>query len=275
MMLGSDKNAIKGARLQRSAVRRAWGFARPYRTIIVVFLVTIFISALLELVPPFAFRAIIDDAIPKKDRGLIKVLAGFVVASAIADAMLAIVQRWCSARIGEGLIYDLRVALFAKVQRMPVAFFTRTQTGALSSRLNNDVVGAQNAVTSTLGSVVSNVIVLITTLIAMVALEWRLTLLALIVLPLFIIPAKRVGKRFQEIARQQMNTNAEMNSQMSERFNVAGAQLVKLFGRSNDETSLFSSRAVRVRDLGIKSAMYGRVFFVALGLVGALGAAAI
>ncbi|MEA3185817.1 MAG: ATP-binding cassette, subfamily bacterial, partial [Ilumatobacteraceae bacterium] len=275
MMLGSDKNAIKGARLQRSAVRRAWGFARPYRTIIIVFLVTIFVSALLELVPPFAFRAIIDDAIPNKDRGMIKVLAGFVVGSAIADAMLAIVQRWCSARIGEGLIYDLRVALFAKVQRMPVAFFTRTQTGALSSRLNNDVVGAQNAVTSTLGSVVSNVIVLITTLIAMVALEWRLTLLALIVLPLFIIPAKRVGKRFQEIARQQMNTNAEMNSQMSERFNVAGAQLVKLFGRSNDETSLFSSRAVRVRDLGIKSAMYGRVFFVALGLVGALGAAAI
>ena len=155
--------------------------------------------------------------------------------SAIADAGLAIVQRWCSARIGEGLIYDLRVALFAKVQRMPIAFFTRTQTGALTSRLNNDVVGAQNAVTSTLGSVVSNIVVLVTTLIAMLALEWRLTLLALIVLPLFIIPAKRVGKRFQALARQHMNLDAEMNSQMAERFNVAGAQLVKLFGRSNDE----------------------------------------
>ena len=189
--------------------------------------------------------------------------------------MLAIVQRWCSARIGEGLIYDLRVALFAKVQRMPIAFFTRTQTGALSSRLNNDVVGAQSAVTSTLGSVVSNVVVLVTTLSAMLSLEWRLTLLALVVLPLFIIPAKRVGKRFQALARQQMNTNAEMNSQMTERFNVAGAQLVKLFGRSDDETELFSSRAAKVRDIGIKSAMYGRVFFVALGLVGALGAAAI
>ena len=275
MLLPGDKDAVKGAHLQRSAVRRAWGFARPYRTIITVFLVTILVSAVLELVPPFAFRSIIDDAIPQKDRSMINVLAAVVVGSAIADAMLAIVQRWCSARIGEGLIYDLRVALFSKVQRMPVAFFTRTQTGALSSRLNNDVVGAQNAVTSTLGSVVSNVVVLATTLAAMFVLEWRLTLLALIVLPLFIVPAKRVGKRFQDIARQQMNTNAEMNSQMAERFNVAGAQLVKLFGRSNDETKLFSARAIKVRDLGIKSAMYGRVFFVALGLVGALGAAAI
>jgi ATP-binding cassette subfamily B protein len=274
-MLPGDKDAVKGAHLQRSAVRRAWGFARPYRTIIIVFLVTIFVSAVLELVPPFAFRAILDDAIPHRDRSMINLLAALVVGSAIADALLAIVQRWCSARIGEGLIYDLRVALFGKVQRMPVAFFTRTQTGALTSRLNNDVVGAQNAVTSTLGSVVSNIVVLATTLAAMVALEWRLTLLALVVLPLFIVPAKRVGKRFQAIARQQMNTNAEMNSQMAERFNVAGAQLVKLFGRSNDETTLFSARAIKVRDLGIKSAMYGRVFFVALGLVGALGAAAI
>jgi ATP-binding cassette subfamily B protein len=274
-LLPGDNAAFKGSRLQGSAVRRAWKFARPYRTIIIVFLLTIFVSALLELVPPFAFRAILDDAIPKGDRTLITVLAAVVVGSAIGDAMLAIVQRWCSARIGEGLIYDLRVALFGKVQRMPIAFFTRTQTGALTSRLNNDVVGAQNAVTSTLGSVVSNVVVLVTTLIAMLALEWRLTLLALIVLPLFIIPAKRVGKRFQELARQHMNTNAEMNSQMAERFNVAGAQLVKLFGRSNDETTLFSSRAAQVRDIGIKSAMYGRVFFVALGLVGALGAAAI
>jgi ATP-binding cassette, subfamily B, bacterial len=274
-LLPGDDEAVKGSHLRGGAVRRAWRFARPYRTIIIVFLVTIFISALLELVAPFAFRSILDDAIPNSDRSLINVLAAVVVGAALADAALAIVQRWCSARIGEGLIYDLRVALFAKVQRMPIAFFTRTQTGALTSRLNNDVVGAQNAVTSTLGSVVSNIVVLVTTLIAMLALEWRLTLLALIVLPLFIVPAKRVGKRFQALARQHMNTNAEMNSQMSERFNVAGAQLVKLFGRSNDETTLFSSRAAKVRDIGIKSAMYGRVFFVALGLVGALGAAAI
>ena len=274
-LLPGDNEKFKGKRVEGSAVRRAWRFARPYRTIIIVFLVTIVVSALLELVPPFAFRAILDDAIPKKDRSLITILAAVVVGSAVFDALLAIVQRWCSARIGEGLIYDLRVALFGKVQRMPIAFFTRTQTGALTSRLNNDVVGAQNAVTSTLGSVVSNIVVLITTLGAMLALEWRLTLLALVVLPLFIIPAKRVGKRFQALARQHMNTDAAMNSQMAERFNVAGAQLVKLFGRSNDETVLFSSRAAQVRDIGIKSAMYGRVFFVALGLVGALGAAAI
>ncbi len=274
-LLPGDNEALRGSHLQRSAVRRAWRFARPYRSIIVVFLCTIVVSALLELVPPFAFRAILDDAIPEGNRSMITALAALVVGAALADAALAIVQRWCSARIGEGLIYDLRVALFAKVQRMPIAFFTRTQTGALTSRLNNDVVGAQNAVTSTLGSVVSNVVVLVTTLAAMLLLEWRLTLLALVVLPLFIVPAKRVGRRFQALARQHMNTNAEMNSQMAERFNVAGAQLVKLFGRSNDETTLFSGRAAKVRDIGIKSAMYGRVFFVALGLVGALGAAAI
>ena len=158
---------------------------------------------------------------------------------------------------------------------MPVAFFTRTQTGALISRLNNDVVGAQTAVTSTLGSVVSNVIVLVTTITAMLVLEWRLTVVSLIVLPIFIIPAKRVGGRLQTIAREQMGVNAEMNSQMTERFNVSGAQLVKLFGRSHDEITLFDKRARRVRDIGITSAMYGRVFFVALGLVGALGAAAV
>jgi ATP-binding cassette subfamily B protein len=198
-----------------------------------------------------------------------------LVVAALADAVLQIVQRWYSARIGEGLIYDLRVALFDKVQHMPIAFFTRTQTGALISRLNNDVVGAQQAVTGTLGSVVSNVLVLVTTLIAMLALEWRLTLLALVVLPAFIIPARKVGVRLQDISREQMGLNAQMNTQMTERFNVAGAMLVKLFGRHTDEVGAFSGRAGRVRDIGIISAMYGRVFFVALGLVGALGAVAI
>ena len=275
MMMPGDSSAVKGVRLRRASLRRAWQFARPYRSTIVWFLIAIFVSSLVGLVPPFAFRSILDTAIPHRDRALITILAVVVVSAALADAVLAIVQRWCSARIGEGLIYDLRVALFGKVQRMPVAFFTRTQTGALISRLNNDVVGAQTAVTSTLGSVVSNVIVLVTTLTAMVALEWRLTLMALVVLPIFIIPAKRVGARLQVIAREQMGVNAEMNSQMTERFNVAGAQLVKLFGRSHDEVALFDSRARRVRDIGITSALYGRVFFVALGLVGALGAAAV
>jgi ATP-binding cassette, subfamily B, bacterial len=274
-MMPGDSDAVKGKRLQRTALLRAWRFADPYRTTIICFLAAILLSALIALVPPFAFRAILDTAIPDGDRRLITILAIVVVVAALIDAGLAILQRWYSARIGEGLIYDLRVALFGKVQRMPVAFFTRTQTGALISRLNNDVVGAQNAVTSTLGSLVSNVIVLVTTLAAMIALEWRLTLLTLIVLPLFIVPAKRVGKRLQAISREQMGVNAEMNSQMTERFNVSGAQLVKLFGRSHDEIDLFDSRAKRVRDIGITSAMYGRVFFVALGLVGALGAAAV
>ena len=228
-----------------------------------------------HLAPPLLFRAILDTAIPDSDKGLITVLASVLVLAALGDALLAIVQRWYSSRIGEGLIYDLRVALFDKVQQMPIAFFTRTQTGSLISRLNNDVVGAQTAVTTTLGSVVSNVVVLTTTLAAMIALEWRLTALSLVVLPLFILPAKRVGKKLQEISREQMGLNAEMNTQMTERFNVSGALLVKLFGRHRDEVDAFGRRAGRVRDIGVRSALYGRVFFVALGLVGALGAAAI
>lgn len=275
MMLPSDSSAIKGAKLNRSGLRRAWRFARPYRRQITWFVLCIVLSALLALVPPLLFRTILDKAIPNSDRSQITRLATFVVLAALADAVLAIGQRWYSSRIGEGLIYDLRVTLFDKVQRMPIAFFTRTQTGALMSRLNNDVIGAQNAVTSTLGSVVSNVIVLITTLAAMFTLEWRLTLLSLVILPVFIIPARRVGTRLQGISRTQMKLNAEMNTQMTERFNVSGAMLVKLFGRHREEVGAFSSRAGGVRDAGIRQAIYGRVFFVALGLVGALSGAAI
>lgn len=275
MMLPGDAEAVRGQHIRRATIRRAWSFAVPYRRDISAFLASILLAALLALVPPFLFRSILDTAIPERDTGLIWVFAGILVLAAVLDAALAVAQRWYSARIGEGLIYDLRVALFGKVQRMPMAFFTRTQTGALISRLNNDVVGAQTAVTSTLGSVVSNVVVLVTTLAAMLALEWRLTLLSLVVLPLFILPAKRVGLRLAAIARRQMELNAEMNNQMSERFNVAGAMIVKLFGRPAAETERFASRAAGVRDTGVRSALYGRIFFVALGLVGALGAAAI
>ena len=275
MLMPGDADAVKGTRVDRGVLRRVWVFARPYRVSIFGFLAAIVAAALLSLVAPFAFRRIIDHAIPTKDRAEITVLAGIVVLAAVIDAALSIVQRWYSARIGEGLIYDLRVALFDKVQRMPIAFFTRTQTGNVISRLNNDVVGAQSAVTSTLGSVVSNIVVLVTTLAAMISLEWRLTLLSLVVLPLFIIPAKRVGRRLQAISRQNMEMNAQMNTQMTERFNVSGALLVKLFGRHDREVGTFSNRARGVRDTGIRSAMYGRVFFVALGLVGALGAAAV
>lgn len=256
-------------------MRRAWNFSSPYKKKIIGFLLAILASALLALVPPFLFRAILDTAIVQKDRGLITLLAFLLVVAAIGDAILAIVQRWLSSRIGEGLIYDLRVALFDKVQRMPIAFFTRTQTGALISRLNSDVVGAQTAVTSTLGSVVSNIVILATSLAAMLVLEWRLTLLSLMVLPVFIAPAKRVGNKLGAIARHQMELNAQMNTQMTERFNVAGAVIVKLFGRREREVNDFSQKAAGVRDTGVKSALYGRVFFVALGLVGAMGAAAI
>ncbi|TDT18597.1 ATP-binding cassette subfamily B protein [Ilumatobacter fluminis] len=274
-MMPRDTDAVKDAAVGRDTMRRVWGFARPYRGTIFLFLGAILLAALLALVPPFVVRAILDDAIPNEDRGQIWWLAGIAVAAALTDAVLQIFQRWCSARVGEGLIADLRSALFAKVQRLPLAFFTRTPTGTITSRLNNDVIGAQSAVTSTLGSVVSNVVVLVTTLAAMLALEWRLTILALIVLPVFIVPARRVGRRLQDISRDQMQHNAAMNTQMTERFNVSGAMLVKLFGTLDREQSQFDVRAHAVRDAGVRSAMLGRVFFVALGLVAAVGTAAI
>ena len=243
MMGPRDSSTIEGATVSRLTLRRVWSFARPYRGTIIVFLGAIIGSALLGLVPPFVIKAILDTAIPDGDRALITWLAVAAVAAALADGTLQVVQRWASSRVGEGLIYDMRRALFAKVQRMPIAFFTRTPTGALTSRLNNDVVGAQNAVTTTLGSVVSNVVVLVTSLLAMIALEWRLTLLALVVLPLFVIPAKRVGRRLQQISREQMQHNASMSTQMTERFNVAGAMLVKLFGDHGREDEQFEREA--------------------------------
>ncbi len=274
-MMPRDTDAVKGTKLGRDTARRVWIFARPYRGTISVFLGAILVAALLGVVPPLVVRHILDDSIPDGDRSAIVWLAGLAVGAALLDASLAIVQRWCSARVGEGLIADLRRTLFAKVQRLPLAFFTRTPTGAITSRLNGDVVGAQTAVTSTLGSVVSNVVVLVITLATMITLEWRITLLSLVVLPLFIIPARRIGRRLQDISREQMQHNAAMNTQMTERFNVSGAALVKLFGSQDRENMMFGRRANAVRDAGIKSAMLGRVFFVALGLVAAVGTAAI
>jgi ATP-binding cassette subfamily B protein len=274
-MMPRTTEGYEGVAVGRGTTRRVWSFARPYRSTITVFLASILAAALLALVPPLVVRAILDTAIPNADRALIGWLALAAVFAALADAALQIVQRWCSARVGEGLIADLRRALFDKVQRLPVAFFTRTPTGAITSRLNNDVIGAQTAVTSTLGSVVSNVVVLITTLGAMLALEWRLTVLSLVVLPVFVIPARRVGRRLQVISREQMQHNAAMNTQMTERFNVSGAVLVKLFGNLDRESAQFAGRANAVRDAGVRAAMLGRVFFVALGLVAAIGAAAI
>jgi ATP-binding cassette subfamily B protein len=198
----------------------------------------------------------------------------FVIAGlALVDAVLSFGQRWYSARIGEGLIYDMRTAVFGHVQRMPLAFFTRTQTGALVSRLNNDVLGAQQAFTSTLSGLVSNVVSLVLTAGVMFSLSWQITALSLVMLPLFVIPARRIGTRLQDITRESYNLNASMNATMTERFNVAGALLVKLFGRPSDEDSSFRRRAARVRDIGVTSAMYGRAFFVALTLVASLAQA--
>ncbi|MFM8862899.1 MAG: ABC transporter ATP-binding protein [Acidimicrobiia bacterium] len=272
-MMQGNRDAIAGARIGRTTIRRVLSFARPYRTAIVVFVLVIVLQACLALVPPLLFRQILDVAIPESNRGLLHVMAAIVIVSAVGAALLAFVERYFSSRIGEGLIYDLRVRLFDHVSDMPIGFFTRTQTGALMSRLNNDVIGAQRAVTTTLGSVVSNVIVLVTTLVAMLVLEWRLTLIGLVVLPVFIIPAKRVGRRLSSITRKGFDLNAVMNTQMTERFNVSGALLVKLFGNRRRESAEFAQRAGEVRDVGIKSAMYSRTFLIALALVAAVGTA--
>jgi ATP-binding cassette subfamily B protein len=268
-----DLDATK--QVNRQLVKRVWRFTRAYRKQLLVFLLVITASALLGLVPPLLFKAIIDHAIPQEDKGLVTVLALFTVAAAVAAAGLDLAQRWYSAAIGEGLIFDLRTALYDHVHRMPIAFFTRTQTGALVSRMNNDVIGAQRALTGTLGTVVGNALTLGTTLGAMIAIDWRLTFLAVVVLPVFIIPANRVGARLQDVTREGMELNASMNAQMTERFNVSGALLVKLFGRHRAEVDSFSRKAGRVRDIGIRSAMLGRVFFGALALVAAVGTAVI
>jgi ATP-binding cassette, subfamily B, bacterial len=278
-LLGADRSQLGDARFQGAVVARVWRFARPYRWMLLALVATIVAQALVQLAPPLLFRQILDEAIPQglsdQGQGQLHVLAGLAVLAALANGGLALAERYWSSRVGEGVIYDLRVALFAHVQRMPLAFFTRTQTGALTSRLNNDVIGAQQALTGTVGSVVANVVTLVTTLVAMAALDWRLTLLSLVVLPSFIVPAKRVGRRLQAITREQMNLNASMNATMTERFNVSGALLVKLFGRADDENRSFAERADGVRAAGVRSALVGRSFFIALGLVGAIGTAAI
>lgn len=273
MLWPRDPSSVKGAKIERESARRVWHFAGPYRSQIVGFLVAVIFASILGLVPAILFGSIIDRAIPNQDRDLLAVYAAAIVVAALLQGVVGLAERYWSSRIGEGVIYDLRVALFDHVQRLPMAFFTRTQTGTLTNRLNNDVIGAQRALTTTLGTVVSNVITLITTLIAMVILEWRLTLLALILTPFFVLPYRRIGRIQQSITREGMELNASMNSTMTERFNVAGALLVKLFGRGGDELDLFSDRATRVRDIGIRSALFTRGFMTVLTLLGAIGTA--
>jgi ATP-binding cassette, subfamily B, bacterial len=266
---------LRQRRINRATLRRALGYARPYRAQLIAFVLVVVAGAVATAIPPLLFRSLIDSAVPDKNRALVAELALFAVGLAFANALFSLVQRWYSARVGEGLIYDLRVELFDHVQRMPIAFFTRAQTGALQSRLNSDVIGAQQAVTSTLGTVLSNIIGLAVTLTIMFALQWQLTLLTLLILPAFIWPARRLGPRLQAITREGMQLNAEMNNLTAERFNVAGALVAKLFGRPGADRDEFERRAREVRDVGIRSAMYGRVLFVALGLVAAVGTAVV
>ena len=275
MSFRRDSDTVRGRSIERATLRRVLRSVAPYRKLVIGFVACVTLGAITAAIPPLLFRSLIDVAIPERDRALLTTLAAGAVALAFASAALSLLQRWLSSRIGEGLIYDLRVALFDHVQHQPLAFFTRTQTGALQSRLNSDVVGAQQAVTNTLGTVVANGISLIVTLSIMLALEWRLTILTLLVLPAFIYPARRIGAPLQKLFRESMQLNAEMNTTIAERFNVSGAMLVKLFGRPDVERDAFARRAGRVRDNGIRSALYGRVLFVVLGLVAAVGTAVV
>jgi ATP-binding cassette subfamily B protein len=270
---GRDAKAVKGKKLERDLLRRVLTLARPYRRQLIGFVITVILAAVISAVPPLILRALIDTAIPQKDRQLVGFLAFGAVFLALFNAGLTLIQRYYSARIGEGLIFDMRTALFDHVQHQPLSFFTRTQTGSLMSRMNNDVIGAQQAVTNTLGTVFSNIVSVVVTISFMLALEWRLTLLTLVILPLFIIPAKRMGPKLQRLTRESMQLNASMNNTIAERFNVGGALVVKLFGKHSRESKTFSDRAGRVRDIGVQTAMYSRILFAALGLVAAIGTA--
>ncbi len=271
----SNSPTAKPNKLPPGTTQRVLRYAKPFRTLILGFLILVSISSVIAVVSPLLWGRIVDNGIVKQDKSVVITLSLIVGGIAIINALIGLALRWFSSRIGEGLIYRLRTEVFAHVLRMPVAFFTRTQTGALISRLNTDVIGAQQAFTSTLSGVFSNVIQLVLVAIAMLAISWPITLAALVMLPLFLYPARRVGKQLQGLTREAMNLNASMSTVMTERFNVSGALLVKLFGRLDEEGDQFSRKAGRVRDIGVKIAMANRIFFTALTLVAALATALI
>lgn len=268
-----DADELRARRLDRTVARRAWGLTRPYRARLAGFLALIVLSAGAGALPPLLIRAVIDDAIPSGDRRLLWLIFAGMLGIGVGVAVISMVERWLSSSIGEGLILDLRTLLYHHVHTMPIAFFTRTQTGALITRLNNDVIGAQRALTGILGGIVDNLIGVTVTLTAMLILEWRVTLLAVALLPLFVVPARIVGQRLQALSRESMGLNAEMNMVMTERFHVAGALLVKLFGSVDREATYFHDRAERVARIGIRQALTGRALFASLGLIGALATA--
>src|ERR671916_556458 len=271
------ESAMQGDQPRRAptgaTLRRIGAFARPQRRALLLFLGLSVISAVLTVATPVLAGRVVDAIVERRDASTVIVLAVVIALIAIVEAGVGLAERWQSSRIGEGLILDLRRAVFSHVQQMPVAFFTRTRTGALVSRLNNDVIGAQSAITTTLASVLSNVIQLTLALAVMIGLAWQVTILALVLLPMFVLPARRMGPRIAALRRDAADLNASMSSQMTERFSAPGATLVKLFGRPEEEAREFGDRADRVRDIGVRTAMVSRVFVTALSLVSALAQA--
>jgi ATP-binding cassette, subfamily B, bacterial len=275
-MWGSMRDpSVTKQKLKPGTVRRIIGYAKPYKLWLALFLSATILDSLITVVNPVLLGRIIDKGILPRDEAVVIWLAVAVAAVALFDALLGFVIRWFSARIGEGLIYDLRTQVFSHVQQQPIAFFTRAQTGSLVSRLNSDVLLAQTAITSTMSSVVSNILTTGVILVTMFAFSWQISLIALVLIPLFILPAKRVGRRLQRLTRESMQLDAAMGSTMTERFNVAGAMLVKLFGRPREESEVFADRAGRVRDIGVRQAIYGQVFFISLSLLAALATAVV
>ncbi len=270
--LRSDRSVVN-ERLKRETLRRVARFARPHRRIISVFLALTVVDASLVVVNPLLIKRIVDDGILKDDGRLVTLLALAMAGVAVFTALLAVVAGYLSSRIGEGLIFDLRTQVFARVQRQSLAFFTRTQTGALVSRLNNDVIGAQRAFTSALSSTVSNAIAVVVVGITMFALSWQVTLLCLGLFPILLLTSRFVSNRLAGLTRQQMDGNADMGNAMTERFNVGGAMLLKLFGRRHEEDVLFADKAAVVRDLGVRISLVTRIFAAAMMLVPALATA--
>ncbi len=265
--------SVKEQKLKPGTVKRIFFFAKPYRISIIIFLFTVVVDAALVIATPLLLRKLIDDGVIPGDGAMVTRLAIYVGLIAVGDAAMSMLGRWFSSRIGEGLIYDLRSLVFAHVQKQSIAFFTRTQTGALISRINSDIMGAQQAFTATLSGVVSNVVSLILVGVTMLILSWQITFVALLLLPAFLLPTKWVGRKLQALTRESFQVNAEMSSTMTERFNVSGAMLVALYGQSEREKEYFRSRARKVADIGITMAMLNRLFFIALTSVAAIATA--
>ena len=259
--------------VSRALLRRVAAYARPYWSRVTLMVGLIILISLLNLVPPLLYRDLLDKTLPNRDTARLNLLALGIIGIPIMVGLMGVAQRYFGASIGEGIICDLRRALYSHMQRMSLRFFTHTRTGEMMSRLNNDVIGAQQAVTGTMVNIISNLISLLSTLVIMISLEWRLTLLGIAILPLFILPSRRVGRVLRRVARERMTHNAEMNAQMNETLNVSGALLVKIFGREQDEMARFAERAGRVAEIGVRQATIGRWFFMGLSWAGALGTA--